>query len=125
MVTGKPKPGTQKRMDLTTVLRVPAGYLRSHAYKVGTAPPQPRARRPSIAAELGMTCGAIWRLGDVQEGVVELLVDGLVDFFAVHATDIAFPDLAFPVVVQLRRFVKSSKDVRTNRAISQLIEKVR
>jgi len=61
----------------------------------------------------------------LQEGVIELLVDGLVDFFAVHATDIAFPDLAFPVVVQLRRFVKSSKDVRTNRAISQLIEKVR
>jgi len=45
VITGKPKPGTQKRMDLTTVLRVPAGYLRSYAYKVRTALPQLRARR--------------------------------------------------------------------------------
>jgi hypothetical protein len=56
--------------------------------------------------------------------VVELLRDYLLDALAMHATHIAFPDLTFPTIVQLRRFVKTSKDPRTNRTLSQLIEKV-
>ena len=55
---------------------------------------------------------------------MELLVDDLLDCMALQATHIAFPDLAFPVVMQLRRFVNHSKDARTNRALSQLAEKV-
>ena len=55
---------------------------------------------------------------------MELLNDYLLDAMAINATHIAFPDLAFPTVVQLRRFVKASKDARTNRTLAQLIDKV-
>ena len=53
VVAGKPKPGTQKRMDLTAVLRVPAGFIHAHAYKVRPAWDHARLRCvPRLTAHL-------------------------------------------------------------------------
>ncbi|KAI9017601.1 Noc2p family-domain-containing protein [Gaertneriomyces semiglobifer] len=44
-------------------------------------------------------------------GVVEEIVQALYDAYEPWSTDIAFPELSVPVVVQLRRFVKRERNV--------------
>lgn len=57
-------------------------------------------------------------------GLVDQVLELLFHFYATQATSIAFPELAIPAIIQLRRILKAGKDVGMSRQIQQLIEKV-
>jgi nucleolar complex protein 2 len=59
-----------------------------------------------------------------QDGVCEELVDLIGEFFVLHATSPAFPELAVPAVITLKRFIKRSKNAKFNRQIQRLVERL-
>src|SRR5699024_3420696 len=59
-----------------------------------------------------------------QDGVAEQFVDLVAEFFVLHSKSIAFPELSIPAVITLRRFVKKSKNIKFNKQIQRLVEKL-
>lgn len=59
-----------------------------------------------------------------QDGLAEQFIELTSEFFVLYCKNIAFPELVTPAVIALRRFVKSSKNVKFNKQLSQLIEKL-
>ncbi|KAJ3287517.1 Nucleolar Complex 2 protein [Borealophlyctis nickersoniae] len=59
-----------------------------------------------------------------QIGVAEEAVSLLFDYYGSFALSIAFPELAVPAILQLKRFVKRSKNFQVNKQIQQLVEKL-
>ncbi|CDK29965.1 unnamed protein product [Kuraishia capsulata CBS 1993] len=59
-----------------------------------------------------------------QDGVCEQFVEIASEFFVLYSKNIAFPELAAPALIHLRRFVKKSRNVRFNKQLSNLIEKL-
>lgn len=59
-----------------------------------------------------------------QDGLCEQFIELSGEFFGLYAKSIAFPELVTPAVLALRRFVKKSKNVKFNKQLQQLIEKL-
>lgn len=59
-----------------------------------------------------------------HSGLVEQTVDLLFRFYACQGLSIAFPELAIPAVIQLKRLMKGGKELSLSRQIQQLVEKV-
>lgn len=59
-----------------------------------------------------------------QDGLCEQFLELTSEFFVLYSKSIAFPELATPAVLSLRRFVKKSKNVRFNKQLQQLVEKL-
>lgn len=59
-----------------------------------------------------------------QDGLADQFVELTSEFFVLHCKSIAFPELATPAILSLRRFVKKSKNVRFNKQLNQLVEKL-
>lgn len=59
-----------------------------------------------------------------QDGLCEQFLQLTSEFFVLYCKNIAFPELITPAVLSLRRFVKKSKNVRFNKSLQQLIEKL-
>ncbi|KAJ3048314.1 Nucleolar Complex 2 protein [Rhizophlyctis rosea] len=59
-----------------------------------------------------------------QNGVVEEVVNLLFDYYGAFALSIAFPELAIPAILQLKRYAKKSKNFHMNKQIQQLVEKL-
>lgn len=59
-----------------------------------------------------------------QEGLSEQFIELSYEFFVLYCKNIAFPELVTPAVISLRRFIKKSKNVKFNKQLSQLIEKL-
>ncbi|KAF2737135.1 nucleolar complex protein 2 [Polyplosphaeria fusca] len=65
-----------------------------------------------------------------QEGLGEQIAELLSEFFVLWTKNIAFPELALPVIVMLKRWVKSmskkagNRNTKTNSAIALLIQKL-
>lgn len=59
-----------------------------------------------------------------QDGVGEQVVELLSEFFALHAKSIAFPELAIPAIVQVKRWIKKSPVVNLNNALGVLVGKL-
>lgn len=59
-----------------------------------------------------------------QEGLASQFVDILGEFFSLHCKSVSFPELATPAVIILRRYVKNSKNVKFNKQLSNVIEKI-
>lgn len=59
-----------------------------------------------------------------QDGLCEQFLELTSDFFVLYCKNIAFPELITPAVLSLRRFVKKSKNIRFNKSLNQLIEKL-
>lgn len=59
-----------------------------------------------------------------QEGLCEQFVELSCEFFALYCKSIAFPELATPAVLALRRFIKKSRNARFNKQLSQVVEKL-
>lgn len=59
-----------------------------------------------------------------QEGLAAQFVDILGEFFSLHCKSVSFPELATPAVIILRRYVKNSKNVKFNKQLSNVIEKI-
>lgn len=59
-----------------------------------------------------------------QDGVCDELVDLVGEFFVLHSKSIAFPELAVPAIINLRRFTKRSKNAKFNKQIQRLVERL-
>lgn len=59
-----------------------------------------------------------------QDGLCEQFVELTSEFFVLYCKNIAFPELATPAILSLRRFIKKSKNVKFNKTLQQLIEKL-
>lgn len=59
-----------------------------------------------------------------QDGLSEQFVELASEFFVLHCKSIAFPELATPAILSLRRFIKKSKNIRFNKQLQQLVEKL-
>ncbi|ODV80081.1 nucleolar complex associated [Suhomyces tanzawaensis NRRL Y-17324] len=59
-----------------------------------------------------------------QQGLEEHFVELTAEFFNIYAKSIAFPELATPSILILRRFTKKSKNIKFNKQLQQLVEKL-
>lgn len=59
-----------------------------------------------------------------QDGVCEELIDLIGEFFVLHSKSPEFPEICIPVVMVLRRFSKKSKNVKFNKQIQRLVERI-
>jgi nucleolar complex protein 2 len=59
-----------------------------------------------------------------QDVVCEQFVDLIGEFFVLHCKSIAFPELSIPVIISLKRFVKRSSNVKFNKQLQKMIEKL-
>ncbi|ORX89450.1 Noc2-domain-containing protein [Basidiobolus meristosporus CBS 931.73] len=59
-----------------------------------------------------------------QDGVLEELGELIMSYYCSHALSIAFPELVLPGIVQLKRYIKRSKNVKFVKQTQQLIEKI-
>ncbi|ODQ80555.1 hypothetical protein BABINDRAFT_160820 [Babjeviella inositovora NRRL Y-12698] len=59
-----------------------------------------------------------------QDGLCEQFVDLTAEFFVLYSKNIAFPELATPAIIQLRRYIKKSKNIKFNKQLGQLVEKL-
>lgn len=59
-----------------------------------------------------------------QEGLTEQLIDLLGEYFVLYSKSVSFPELATPVIISLRRYVKISRNVKLNKQLSNIIEKL-
>lgn len=59
-----------------------------------------------------------------QDGLCEQFIELNSEFFGLYAKSIAFPELITPAVLGLKRFTKKSKNVKFNKQLNQLIEKL-
>ncbi|CAI2162807.1 7296_t:CDS:10 [Funneliformis geosporum] len=59
-----------------------------------------------------------------QDGVCEELTELLLEYYASFCLSIAFPELIIPAVSQIKRFIKVSKNFKTNKKFQQLVLKL-
>lgn len=59
-----------------------------------------------------------------QDGLSEQILELTSEYFALYAKNIAFPELVTPAILSLRRFMKKSKNIRFNKQLQQLVEKL-
>lgn len=59
-----------------------------------------------------------------QDGLSEQFIELTSEYFALYSKNIAFPELVTPAILSLRRFMKKSKNVRFNKQLQQLVEKL-
>lgn len=59
-----------------------------------------------------------------QDGLCEQFLELTSEFFVLYSKSVAFPELATPAVLSLRRFMKKSKNIRFNKQLQQLVEKL-
>jgi len=58
------------------------------------------------------------------DGIVEQVVELLGEFFVLWCTSISFPELVLPIQLMCKKHIKASKQVKLNRALGVLLEKV-
>ncbi|ODQ55810.1 Noc2-domain-containing protein, partial [Saitoella complicata NRRL Y-17804] len=58
-----------------------------------------------------------------QDGVCDEVAELLVEYYALEAKSIAFPELVVPAIVALKRWTKKSKNAKFNRTIGTIIDK--
>jgi len=59
-----------------------------------------------------------------QDGLAEETLSLLLCFYAQSSNSIAFPELVIPAQIQLKRFIKKSKNIKVNKQVQQLLEKI-
>ena len=59
-----------------------------------------------------------------QDQVGEIAIELLLDFYAINSTSIAFPELALPATIYMKRYTKKTKNAKLGRAMSAVIERL-
>ncbi|RIB18694.1 Noc2p family-domain-containing protein [Gigaspora rosea] len=59
-----------------------------------------------------------------QDGICDELVELLFEYYSCYSLSIAFPELAIPAIIQVKRHIKNSKNVKFNRQLQQFVEKL-
>lgn len=59
-----------------------------------------------------------------QDGICEQFVELLAEFYVLHCKSVAFPELAIPTAITLKRFSKRTKNVKFSKQIQRVLEKI-
>ncbi|CAR28744.1 ZYRO0F11022p [Zygosaccharomyces rouxii] len=59
-----------------------------------------------------------------QEGLAEQFVDILGEYFVLYCKSVSFPELATPAIIALRRYIKTSKNPKYSKQLSNVVEKL-
>ncbi|CCK68013.1 mRNA-binding ribosome synthesis protein NOC2 KNAG_0A03260 [Huiozyma naganishii CBS 8797] len=59
-----------------------------------------------------------------QDGLCEEICDLLGEYFVLYCKSVSFPELTTPVVISLRRYIKTSKSIKLNKRLSNIVEKL-
>ncbi|EDO17179.1 hypothetical protein Kpol_1072p49 [Vanderwaltozyma polyspora DSM 70294] len=59
-----------------------------------------------------------------QEGLSEQFVDLISEYFVLYCKDISFPEFSTPAIIGLRRYMKASKNIKFNKQLSNVVEKL-
>lgn len=59
-----------------------------------------------------------------QEGLSEQFVDLLGEYFTLYSKSVSFPELVTPAIIILRRNIKNSKNIKFNKQLSNIVEKL-
>lgn len=59
-----------------------------------------------------------------QDGLAEQFVELLGEYYVLYCKSVSFPELTTPAVISLRRYIKSSKNVKFNKQLSNIVEKL-
>ena len=59
-----------------------------------------------------------------QDGLCEQFIELSSEFFVMYTKSIAFPELATPAILLLRRFTKKLKNIKFNKQLQQFVEKL-
>lgn len=59
-----------------------------------------------------------------QDGLSEQFVELLGEFYVLYCKNVSFPELVIPATISLRRYIKKSKNIKFNKMLSGLIEKL-
>lgn len=91
---------------------------------VMTKPPKPSSLKPldfdyAIRANKAYIGSRVY-----QEGVCDQIVELTSEFFVLYCKSVAFPELAIPAVITLKRFTKRSNISKFNRQLVTLLDKI-
>ncbi|CAG8674807.1 12863_t:CDS:10, partial [Cetraspora pellucida] len=59
-----------------------------------------------------------------QDGICEELVELLSEYYSCYSLSIAFPELAIPAIIHIKRHIKNSKNAKFNKQLQQFVEKL-
>ncbi|EPX72627.1 noc complex subunit Noc2 family protein [Schizosaccharomyces octosporus yFS286] len=59
-----------------------------------------------------------------QDGITNQLLELLGEYYVLYATNVAFPEFVIPAIVRAKRFAKRSKNVKLNRSLLTLVQKL-
>ncbi|AET41580.1 mRNA-binding ribosome synthesis protein NOC2 Ecym_8302 [Eremothecium cymbalariae DBVPG len=60
-----------------------------------------------------------------QDGLAEQVVELLAEFYVLYAKSVSFPELTTPTIISLRRYMKTSKNIKFNKMLTILIDKLK
>ncbi|OLL27120.1 putative NOC2 family protein [Neolecta irregularis DAH-3] len=73
----------------------------------------------AVRAPNAYLCGRVY-----QDGLVDQVIELFGEFYYLLSKSIAFPELVIPTIVQLKRYVKKSKNVKLNKFLLTIVEKL-
>ncbi|KTW28804.1 hypothetical protein T552_01434 [Pneumocystis carinii B80] len=87
--------------------------------------PSPSTAKP-IDFELCIRAPKSYLKGKVyQDGLIEQIIELLQEIYSLQCKSIAFPEMAMPIIIQIKRYIKQSKNPKLNKMLSIFIEKLK
>ncbi|QSL65090.1 hypothetical protein MERGE_002395 [Pneumocystis wakefieldiae] len=86
--------------------------------------PNPSTAKP-IDFELCISAPKSYLKGKVyQDGLIEQIIELLQETYSLQCKSISFPEMAMPIIIQIKRYMKQSKNSKLNKLLSIFIEKL-
>ncbi|KAI5798960.1 Noc2p family-domain-containing protein [Geopyxis carbonaria] len=114
------------RLSLATGAYIPLAPL---IYEVLTSAeikkkPKPSTLKPLDFAITIRAPKSYLRTRTYQDGLGEQVVELFSEFYVLYSKSVAFPELAIPTIVQVKRFMKKSKNAKLNSTLHLLVNKL-
>lgn len=86
--------------------------------------PKPTTLRPLDFATNIRAPKSYLKTRTYQDGIGEQIVELFSEYYVLYSKSVAFPELVIPTIVQLKRFMKKSKNGKLNGALQLLVAKL-
>lgn len=91
-----------------------------------TKVPKKKSTLPTFDFEHNIKCNQGYLGTKVyQDGLGEQFVELLCEFYVLYCKNVSFPELVTPAVIALRRYIKTSKNFKFNKQVSNVLEKLK
>ncbi|CCJ30082.1 unnamed protein product [Pneumocystis jirovecii] len=87
--------------------------------------PAPSTAKP-IDFELCIRAPKSYLKGKIyQDGLIEQVIELLLEIYSLQCKSISFPELSMPMIIQIKRYIKKSKNSKLNKLLVIFIEKLK